>query len=153
MCALKLNNTEDCLSSKCFNVSQWLLVLLLLYWGLLRWLSGKGSACQCRRFRRQVWSLSWEDSLEKEMATHSSILAKIIPWTEEPDRLQSMDRKKSPLRPFIIWCDHFDQLFTFYSISSPFPRHPLIFTELLWILLYLHVYLKIYLFLWWWFSH
>ena len=34
--------------------------------------------------------LGWEDSLEKEMATHSSILAQRIPWTEEPDRLQSM---------------------------------------------------------------
>ena len=31
-----------------------------------------------------------EDPLEKEMATHSSILAWKIPWTEEPDRLQSM---------------------------------------------------------------
>ena len=34
--------------------------------------------------------LSREDSLEEEMATHSSILAQKIPWTEEPDRLQSM---------------------------------------------------------------
>ena len=38
----------------------------------------------------QVPSLSWEDPLEKEMATHSSILAQEIPWTEEPGRLQSM---------------------------------------------------------------
>ena len=38
----------------------------------------------------QVWSLGGEDPLEKEMATHSSILAGIIPWTEKPDRLQSM---------------------------------------------------------------
>ena len=35
-------------------------------------------------------SLAWEDSLEKELATHSSILAWRIPWTEEPGRLQSM---------------------------------------------------------------
>ena len=35
---------------------------------------------QCRR----PWSLGWEDPLEKEMATHSSILAWEIPWTEEP---------------------------------------------------------------------
>ena len=34
--------------------------------------------------------LGWKDSLEKEMATHSSILAWEIPWTEEPDGLQSM---------------------------------------------------------------
>ena len=35
----------------------------------------------------QVQFLGWEDPLEKEMATHSSILAWRIPWTEEPDRL------------------------------------------------------------------
>ena len=35
-------------------------------------------------------SLGWEDPLEKGMATHSSILAWEIPWTEEPDKLQSM---------------------------------------------------------------
>ena len=41
---------------------------------------------------RETWvrSLGWEDLLEKEMATHSSILAWKIPWREEPDRLQSM---------------------------------------------------------------
>ena len=38
----------------------------------------------------QVWSVSWEDPLEEEMATHSSILAWKIPWTEEPGGLQSM---------------------------------------------------------------
>ena len=38
----------------------------------------------------QVQSLGQEDPLEKKMATHSSILAWRIPWTEEPGRLQSM---------------------------------------------------------------
>ena len=38
----------------------------------------------------QVQSLGWEDPLEKEMATHSSTLARKIPWTEEPARLQFM---------------------------------------------------------------
>ena len=38
----------------------------------------------------QVWSLGWEDPLEKEIATDSSILAWEIPWTEEPGGLQSM---------------------------------------------------------------
>ena len=38
----------------------------------------------------RVQSLGWEDTLEKEMATHSSILAWRIPWTEEPGRLQSI---------------------------------------------------------------
>jgi len=37
-----------------------------------------------------VWSLGWEDPLEKEMATHSSIFAWRILWTEEPGSLQSM---------------------------------------------------------------
>ena len=37
-----------------------------------------------------VWPLDQEDPLEKEMATHSSILAWEIPWTEEPGRLQPM---------------------------------------------------------------
>ena len=37
----------------------------------------------------RVQSLSWEDPLEKEMATHSSIFAWRIPWREEPGRLQS----------------------------------------------------------------
>ena len=41
---------------------------------------------------QETWvrSLGWEDPLEKEIATHSSILAWRIPWTEEPGRLQSM---------------------------------------------------------------
>ena len=38
----------------------------------------------------QIRFLGWEDPLEKEMATHSSILAWRIPWTEEPGRLQTM---------------------------------------------------------------
>ena len=38
----------------------------------------------------QVQSLGWEDPQEKEMATHSSILAWKIPWTEEPGGLQFM---------------------------------------------------------------
>ena len=37
----------------------------------------------------QVQSLGWEDPLEEEMATHSSVLAWEIPWTEEPLELQS----------------------------------------------------------------
>ena len=38
----------------------------------------------------QVQPLGWEDPLENGMATHSSILAWRIPWTEEPGKLQSM---------------------------------------------------------------
>ena len=42
----------------------------------------------------QVRSLGQEDPLEKGMATHSSILAWIIPWTEEPGGLQSMGSQR-----------------------------------------------------------
>ena len=44
----------------------------------------------------EIWaqSLGWEDLLEKEMATHSSILAWKIPWAEEPGRLQSMGSQR-----------------------------------------------------------
>ena len=43
----------------------------------------------------RVQSLDWEDPLEKEMVTHSSILAWKISWTEEPGGLQSMEFAKS----------------------------------------------------------
>ena len=42
----------------------------------------------------QIRSLGWEDPLEKGMATHSSILTWIIPWTEEPSGLQSMGSQR-----------------------------------------------------------
>ena len=42
----------------------------------------------------RVQSLGWEESLEKEMATHSSILAWEVPWTEEPGGLQSMGSQR-----------------------------------------------------------
>ena len=41
-----------------------------------------------------IQSLGWEDPLEKRMATHSSIVAWIIPWTEEPGKLQSMGSQR-----------------------------------------------------------
>ena len=43
----------------------------------------------------QVQSLGWEDPLEEEMATHSSILAWRTPWSEEPGGLQSVGPQKS----------------------------------------------------------
>ena len=45
---------------------------------------------------QELWvqSLSWDDPLEKGMATHSNILAWRFPWTEEPGRLQSVGRKE-----------------------------------------------------------
>ena len=60
--------------------------------GLPWWLSVKNlPAMQETR----VPSLAWEDALEKEMATHSGILAWEIPWREEPGGLQSMGLQES----------------------------------------------------------
>ena len=51
---------------------------------------------KCLPTMPETWvrSLGQEDPLEKEMANHSSTLAWKIPWTEEPDRLQSMGSKR-----------------------------------------------------------
>ena len=46
----------------------------------------------------QVQSLGWEDPLEKGAATHSSILAWEVPWTEEPGGILSMGLQKSLTR-------------------------------------------------------
>jgi len=56
-----------------------------------------GSAVKNLPAVKEIWvqSLGWIDPLEKEMATHSSIVAQEIPWTEEPGRLQSMESQKS----------------------------------------------------------
>ena len=51
----------------------------------------------------QVQSLGWEDPLEEEMATHSSILAWEIPWTEEPGKLQSRGHKESDVDEETKW--------------------------------------------------
>ena len=51
---------------------------------------------KCLPAMRETWVrfLGWEDPLEEEMATHASILAWRIPWTEDPDRLQSMGSQR-----------------------------------------------------------
>ena len=52
-------------------------------YGFPRWLSGKESTCQ-------AGDMGWEDSLEDEMATYSSILALNMPWAEQHGGLQSI---------------------------------------------------------------
>ena len=47
----------------------------------------------------QIQSLNQEDPLEKEMATHTSILAWEIPWIAEPGRLQTLELQKSQTQP------------------------------------------------------
>ena len=55
----------------------------MIQWAFLM-VNGKEFAYQCSR---RVQPLGWEEPLEKEMATHSSILVWRAPWTEEPGRL------------------------------------------------------------------
>ena len=62
---------------------------IITNYGLPRWLRGK-PACQMPEPQEpRFQSLRWENLLEKEMATHSSVLAWRISWTEEPGTLQS----------------------------------------------------------------
>ena len=68
-------------------------IIYLFYFGLPWW--GSVVKNPPASAREQVYSLSQEDSLEKEMATHSSILAWEISRTEEPGRLQSRGLQKS----------------------------------------------------------
>ena len=58
--------------------------------GLSRWLSGKDAPANAGNTGDLGLILGWEDPLEKDMATHSSILAWEIPWTEKPGGLQSL---------------------------------------------------------------
>ena len=79
-----------------------LLYIAVCTWGFPGGASGQEHACQCRRLkscgfdpwvqkipRRRVRSMGQEDPLEEGMATHSSVLAWRIPWTEEAGGLQS----------------------------------------------------------------
>ena len=66
--------------------------------GLPWWFSGKESTCQCRDTGDLGLILHQNGPLEKEMTTHSNILAWEIPWTEEPGRLLSMESQKSQTR-------------------------------------------------------
>ena len=70
----------------------------------------------------QVWSPCWEDCLEKEMASHSSILVWRIPWTEEPDGLQSKGSQSAGH-------DWMTNTFTFISVAAQ--RNPARVWELL----------------------
>ena len=76
---------EAVFNPKCLQTS---FRLMPPFYGIPRWVSGKEPACQRRRCGFDPWV--GEDPLEEEMATHSSILAWKIPWTEEADGLQSV---------------------------------------------------------------
>ena len=93
----------------------------------------------------RVQPLGWEDALEKEMATHSSILAWRIPGTEEPGGLQSMWSQE---------LDMIEQLSTLAHLLSVSPQGP---RALNWqcvnLIFQITSNVKISLFSRWWFSH
>ena len=66
-----------------------------------------------------VQSLGQEDPLEEEMATHCIILARIIPWTEEPGRRQSMALQELDTTDHTCTCQIIQVLLT----DGPFPSH------------------------------
>ena len=77
-----------------WTLSKWEIIFT---WTQSRW--GAGLVALWQRIHllmqeMQVWSLCQEDPLEKERTTHSSILARDAPWTEEPSRLQSMGSQR-----------------------------------------------------------
>ena len=76
------------------------IVLLFYYKPEALWVSLVAQQQRIHLLMQETWvqSLSWEDPLEKEMATHSSILAWEIPCTEEPGGLQFMGPQKSQTR-------------------------------------------------------
>ena len=82
---------EDFLMMTVLTGVRWHFIVLLICTSLII-----GASLVAQRLKRlpamqetRVWSLGREDTLEKEMATHSKILAWRIPWKEEPGRLQS----------------------------------------------------------------
>ena len=78
-----------CLCTPFLKFNVFLVHFCLLYFQRISLMAQRVKCLPTMRETR-VQSLSWEDPLEKEMATHSSILAWKIPWIEEPGKLQSM---------------------------------------------------------------
>ena len=83
---------------------------------------------------QEMWvqSLGQEDLLEKKMATHFSILAWEIPWTEEPGRLQSMGSQGSDMT---LRLNSYNYVFSFLSVYDVFqPRKFLNFRKIIFFL-------------------
>ena len=68
--------------------------IMSLFFNML-FLGSSDVKCQLAVQETWVWSLGWEDPLEKEMAAHYRTLAWKIPWMEEPGRLQSMGLERA----------------------------------------------------------
>ena len=73
----------------CFSPIRIAMTFIWVYSLIAQWVKNRPPVLETR-----VQSLGWEDSLEMEMATHSSILAWRIPWAEEPGGLQSMGSQR-----------------------------------------------------------
>ena len=73
------------------------IILLWPFWSLMVWASLVTQTVKCLPvlWETQVQSLGWKGPLEKEMVTHSRILAWKIPWTEDPGKLQSRGLQES----------------------------------------------------------
>ena len=69
-----------------------------------------------------IWSQGWEDPLDKEMATHSSILAWRIPWTEEPGGLQSMGLQRVG-HAWVTKCEHIQVWWKHSATYSELAQH------------------------------
>ena len=87
-----------------------LAVFFLVYWASLVAQLVKNLPAMLETW---VWSLGWEGAMEKGTATHSSIMAWRIPWTEEPGELQSMGSQR---------VRHDWVTFTFQAISTYFTK-------------------------------
>ena len=81
-------------AEKCWSIEISVCFFFFFFFKVIFWLGASQVAQMVKNLsamqEAQVPSLFWEDPLEKEMATHSSILAWRIPWIEEPGGLQSM---------------------------------------------------------------
>ena len=89
----ELNMTEHSLTR--------IIIWFVTEWYLVRDLQLKGDSLMTQTVKNLsamqetwVWSLGWENPLEKGIATHSSILARRIPWTDKPYRLETMRLKR-----------------------------------------------------------
>ena len=92
-----------------------LILVLILMMGFPGGTSGKEPACQCRRQKRHRFD-PWvrKIALEEDMATHSSILAWRIPWTEEPGWLLSIQSQR--VRHY--WSDSAGTILTIMLITT-----------------------------------
>ena len=88
----------------------------------------KEPVCQSRRPRNAVWSLGWEDLLEEEIATHSSILCWEIPWTQEPGGLRPQDHKDLDMTEWLSAHTHI-HTHTIIIFISMYVKHPLPTTQ------------------------